>query len=155
MAQACRVLWRAATRPAVPPARRRGGEVARWRSLLLPADGDDPVLRVGHRDVRGLPVVVVVGEAVLLAVDGAGVPELRVVVRRGGLVEVRRVGLLGRRQLRYVPVETCAQRRVGGKRAAAAEDLRGAVGGVTDRGRVALEVAGVGAARLEGGVVAR
>src|SRR5215469_576284 len=45
-------------------ARRRplGGEVARWRSQLLPADGDHRVLGIGHRDVRGLPGVVVVGD---------------------------------------------------------------------------------------------
>src|SRR5581483_4657617 len=54
----------------------------------LPADGDHQVLRVRHRDVRGLPGVVVVGEAVRQAVDRVLVPELGVVVRRGSLVEV-------------------------------------------------------------------
>src|SRR5579859_7934361 len=62
--------------------------------LGLPADRDHHVLRVGDRDIRRLASVVVVREAVLHAVDRVLVPELRVVVRRSSLVEVRRVGLL-------------------------------------------------------------
>src|SRR5215469_15374052 len=71
----------------------------------LPADGDDAILRVGHRDVGGLPGVVVVGEAVLLAVDRVLVPERGVVVSRSGLVEVGRVLLLCRGFACDVPVQ--------------------------------------------------
>ena len=82
-------------------------------------------------------------------------PELGVVVRRSGQVKLRRIGLLRGRQLRDVPVEPGAQRRVAGQRAAAAEDLGGGIAGVAIGGRVAGEVVRVGATRLEGGIVAR
>lgn len=61
-------------------------------------------------DVRGLSGIIVVREAVLQAVDSVGVPELGVVVRRGGPKEVGRVRLLRDRQLRNLPVEPGAQR---------------------------------------------
>src|SRR5258708_40294312 len=93
--------------------------------------------------------VVVVGEAILLAIDGVLVPELGVVVGRGGLVEIGRIGLLGRRQLRDVPVEPGAQCRIVSQGAAASEDLRGGIARVTRRGRVGREVGRVRAARLE------
>src|SRR5258707_1382846 len=94
--------------------RRRSGTAAAHTAAAvtvagrLPADRDDQVLRAGHRDVGGLARVVVVGEAVLQAVDRVGVPELGVVVGRGGLVEVGRVRLLGGGQLRDVPVQAGA-----------------------------------------------
>jgi hypothetical protein len=46
----------------------------------LEADGYLHVLRIGGVEVGGLAVVVVVGEAVLEAVDGDRVPERGVVV---------------------------------------------------------------------------
>jgi len=79
---------------------------------------DDQVLRVGDRDVRGLPGVVVVGEAVRQTIDSVLVPELRVVVGRGSLVEEAWSRLLRRRQLCDVPVQPGAQDGIGGQRAA-------------------------------------
>src|SRR5215469_110935 len=120
----------------------------------LVADSYDHVLRVGDRDVRGLPGVIVVREAVLLAVDVVLVPELGVVVGRSGQVEVGRVGLRSGRELRDVPVEPGAQCRIIGQGAAAAEDLRGGVGRVTIGRRIGAEVVRVGTAGLERRVVA-
>src|SRR5690242_13494164 len=112
----------------------------------LPADGDQEPLGVGVRDEGGLARDVVVGEAVGELVDGIVVPELGVVVRGGRLVELRRVGLLRRRQGGHVAVEGGAHVGVGGQRGGAAEDVGG--GGVhADRLGVGREVVGVGATR--------
>src|SRR5689334_23930566 len=54
-----------------------------------------------------------------------------------------------------MPVETGAQDGIAGQGPGAAEDLRGGVGGIALRRRVAGEVVRVRAARLEGGIVAR
>ncbi|HEX3516366.1 MAG TPA: hypothetical protein VHT26_20440 [Trebonia sp.] len=49
-------------------------------------DCDGHVLRIGGRDVSGLPDLPVVGEAVLLSVDGVLVQELGVLACGAGLV---------------------------------------------------------------------
>src|ERR1700722_267632 len=103
------------------------------------ADGYLHVLRIGGVEIGGLAVVVVVGEAVLQAVNGDRVPEGGVVVAGSVLVVVGRRVLHRRRELGHAAVQSGAQGRVTVKgraaSAGAAEDLLRGLGG-SHRGRV-------------------